>query len=449
MKAIWKAAGTSVALSTFFLVVYGSCNLITSLRPHVGSCFFDWERHIPFVPALIIPYMSIDLFFIAAPFLARSDRERRTLALRIVSAISIAAVCFLLFPLRFGFERPAFDGPLGAIFSGFHALDLPFNECPSLHIALLAILAEIYLRHSKGPVRVFLAVWFLLIAFSPVPTYQHHVVDVLGGGVLAVVCLHLFRDEPLRQPFLPNRRVGLCYAAGAVVCAALGFGWTPWSYVLLWPAGSLALVASGYLFFGPGIFRKEGGRLPWTSVLLLGPMLVGHRLSLWYYARRCRDYDRVTDHFWIGRRLSSAEARRARAEGVGAVVDLTAESSEKGPFRALSYRQFPTLDLTAPTPGQIDEAVAFIRQHAKVGIVYLHCKIGYSRTAVVAGAYLLAEGQAGSVEQALETLRRARPSLIARPEAVTALHAFRARMNGTREQDGGIVCGSETRRSRA
>ena len=60
---------------------------------------------IPFVPVMILPYMSIDLFFVAAPFLARTRYAScRTLALRIAMAILLAAASFLLFhALKFAF----------------------------------------------------------------------------------------------------------------------------------------------------------------------------------------------------------------------------------------------------------------------------------------------------------------------------------------------------------
>jgi protein phosphatase len=56
--------------------------------------------------------------------------------------------------------------------------------------------------------------------------------------------------------------------------------------------------------------------------------------------------------------------------------------------------------------------------------VYLHCKVGYSRSAAVAGAYLLASGQAATAEGAADLLRRARPSVVFRPEALEALRDF-------------------------
>jgi hypothetical protein len=82
-----KALGTSIGLSVLFLIVYGWCNWITAQRHDVGTLYFEWERFIPFVPLMIVPYMSIDLFFVAAPFLCRTDRELHAFSNRIVAAI--------------------------------------------------------------------------------------------------------------------------------------------------------------------------------------------------------------------------------------------------------------------------------------------------------------------------------------------------------------------------
>ena len=97
------ALAVSAGLSVLFLIVYGGCNWITAHRGDVGVFYFEWERAIPFVPFLILPYMSIDLFYIAAPFLCRSERELSIFAKRVVAAILFAGTCFLLFPLRFAF----------------------------------------------------------------------------------------------------------------------------------------------------------------------------------------------------------------------------------------------------------------------------------------------------------------------------------------------------------
>ena len=197
-----KALVFSAGLSILFLIVYGGCNWITSRRADVGTIFFEWERGIPFVPFFILPYMSIDLFFIAAPFLCRRDRELSSLAKRITAAIIVAGICFLLLPLRFAFGRPQTDGWLGAVFDWFRGMDAPHNLLPSLHAALTLILVDVYFRHTRGLVRIATMTWFVLMALSPVLTFQHHVIDIVGGFVLAAFCFWLFREPDF--PSLPD-----------------------------------------------------------------------------------------------------------------------------------------------------------------------------------------------------------------------------------------------------
>ena len=192
-----KAVAVSVGLSILFLLVYGGCNWITARRGNVGSLYFEWERSFPFVPFFILPYMSIDLFFIAAPFLCRTDWELSIFAKRVAAAIIAAGACFLLFPLRFAFPRPHAEGWIGAIFDWFRGMDAPYNLLPSLHAALMLLLIDVYIHNTRGVARIAIVVWFGLIALSPVLTYQHHIVDIVGGFVLAGLCFWLFRAPVL------------------------------------------------------------------------------------------------------------------------------------------------------------------------------------------------------------------------------------------------------------
>ena len=73
-------------------------------------------------------------------------------------------------------------------------MDAPYNLLPSLHAAFTLILLDIYFRHTRGFIRVATMTWFVLIALSPVLTYQHHLIDIVGGFVLAGYCFYLFRE---------------------------------------------------------------------------------------------------------------------------------------------------------------------------------------------------------------------------------------------------------------
>jgi protein-tyrosine phosphatase len=218
-----------------------------------------------------------------------------------------------------------------------------------------------------------------------------------------------------------NVRVGCCYAAGAAALLASAPAARPAGALLLWPALALAVVAAGYFGLGPGVYRKARGRLPPGTRLVLAPVLLGQYLSVLYYRRRGNAWDEVAPGLLVGGVLSAAEADEVVRRGVTAVLDLTAEFSESAALLARRYRNLPVLDLTAPTPDQMREAAEFIAEESARGVVYVHCKLGYSRSAAAACAYLLATGQAPCAEEAVARLRRARPSVIVRGEALRAL----------------------------
>lgn len=214
------------------------------------------------------------------------------------------------------------------------------------------------------------------------------------------------------------------YAALAVALAVVGYVLRPWGLLLVWPAASFATIAAAYLWFGPHVFRKRQGRLHPLNRLGLFPYEFGSWVTFPHYRRTAAPWVEVTPTLILGRRLNQVEAREQIDRGVRGVLDLTAECVAPPAFRALAYRNIPILDLTIPTPEQFADAVDFIRAHAQDGKVYLHCKLGRSRSAAVAAAYLIAEGLAKDGKQAVELVRRARPEIVIGKAAVEALDRY-------------------------
>jgi membrane-associated phospholipid phosphatase len=203
------AAKRSALLSLIFLVVYGACNWIAAHHPDVGMWYFAWERRIPFVPVMIVPYLSVDALFVAAPFLCRDRGELNVFTRRVIVAILAAGACFLAMPLEFSFVRPEVQGWPGVLFDVFSWFDRPFNLFPSLHIALTCILADTYLRNTKSVVRAALAIWFVLVGLSTLFTYQHHVIDIAGGLALAALIFYYVQGERTDQSSVSNRRIAI------------------------------------------------------------------------------------------------------------------------------------------------------------------------------------------------------------------------------------------------
>lgn len=218
-----------------------------------------------------------------------------------------------------------------------------------------------------------------------------------------------------------NPKVGSLYLLASVVLTGAALFIRPFGLVLLWPAASLLIVSGGYFGLGAKVYLKRRGKIHPLARALHGFTLLGHELSRRYYAGQCRPWDRLTPNLWIGRQLDDDEAETLINRGVTSVLDLTAEFSEPSALRRLRYRNLPILDLTAPSADQREAAAEFIDRETRQGIVYVHCKIGYSRTAAIAGGYLLRSGLAATAGEAIGRLRAARPSLVIRPEAEAAI----------------------------
>ena len=404
-------------LGPYFFLVYGFCNWVTSLKPHVGTFFFEWERSLPVVPALIVPYMSMDLFFCVSFFLCATRPELLAHAKRLFFAITASALGFLVFPLRFAFPRPEPDGFFGAIFKVLTSFDLPYNQAPSLHISLLALVWHVHARHTRGLTRRVLDVWFFLIGLSTLLTYQHHFIDLPTGALVAVAAFYLFPERDAAERTAPSRawpKLAAAYLLGAAILTAGAVAFRPWGLLLLWPAVSLTLVGLGYAGLGVDVFRKKDGRLSPSARLLLAPYLAGVRLSLRLQTLGQPPFHEVLPGLRLGRSLGEAEARRASASGVTAVLDLTAELDRPRAFRDLRYLCLPVLDLTPPTSDALTVATRFIRDERAKGTVYLHCALGYGRSAAVAAAYLVSEGLVATPEEAIRRLGAVRPGIALR-----------------------------------
>ncbi|MFK8330033.1 phosphatase PAP2/dual specificity phosphatase family protein [Pseudomonas sp. BJa5] len=402
-------------LAPVFFGTYGFATWVTAQRADVGAVVFGWEAHMPFWPWTIVPYWSIDLLYGLSLLLPRSREALKRHALRLLSAQVIAVSCFLLWPLRFTFERPEIDGLFGWLFAVLAGFDKPFNQAPSLHIALLVILWVCYAQHSRGPWRWLVHGWFSVIGISVLTTYQHHFIDVPTGALAGWLCVWLWPLEgpAMLQQLRPARdrkrwRLACCYALGATLFTLAAFtlkgGWL-W---LIWPAVALLLVALNYALFDAAGFQKGAdGRLSSAALWLLAPYLLSAWINSRLWTRQRPQPDEVVDNVWLGRIPGATELAHAHFT---AVLDLCAEL----PLHTcrIAYRSVPVLDLIAPTTRQCLALAQALENLRHQGPLLVCCALGYSRSATAVAAWLLYSGRAKSVDAAVAIIRRARPGIV-------------------------------------
>jgi len=411
-------------LAPLFFSSYGLANWITGQRDDVGSLVFAWEAQMPLWPWTIVPYWSIDLLYGLSFLLCASRREVDNHALRLLSTQLLCIAGFLLFPLRFTFVRPELEGVFGWMFDVLMGFDKPFNQAPSLHIALLVVLWVCGTRHIQGLWRWLLHGWFTLIGVSVLTTWQHHFIDVPTGALAGWLCVWLWPDEG-RSPLLSARltrqprrlRLAAGYGLGALLCGAPAFAFGGVWLLLLWPALALLLVALNYALFDAAGFQKRAdGRLSPAARWLFAPYLAGAWLNSRLWTRRQPLPNEVCDGVWLGRIPGTSELTASR---FAAVLDLCAELSLNAQGRA--YRSLPMLDLSAPSAEQCLEAARAIEELRHQGPLLVCCALGYSRSATAVAAWLLHSGRAQDVDSAIAMIRAARPSIVLGTEQRKAL----------------------------
>jgi protein-tyrosine phosphatase len=217
------------------------------------------------------------------------------------------------------------------------------------------------------------------------------------------------------------------YATGAVIWVVIAALLGGPGLIFAWPALSLVGVALAYAMGWNWIFGKRRGRLPAWSLVVFGPHLLGQRILWWVQSRGRTPCSQLLPNLWIGRRPSARDCAELKQRGVTATLDLTAELPESPGLRDGGYHNLPVLDLTLPDLPTLRRAVEIIDDASRDGgVVYMHCALGYGRTAIVAAAYLLSTGRAATVEGAVGRVRAARPGSVFPPRVITLLEQFHA-----------------------
>ena len=432
-------------VGALFYTSYGLSNHHAASLAYVPEIAFAWEHGIPFWAWTIVPYWSLNLMYAAAFFLCRDTREQNRYVARLVSAQIIATTCFMLFPLHFGWPKPPTDGLSGWLFDSLVAFDLPYNQAPSLHIALAIIVGAFYwTRFPK--IRLPLLLWQSLIALSVLTTYQHHFIDVPTGALLGWLVLWAIPQHgvsPFRRPFGTQGRlktseasfceaktspatrsreikIAMLYLAGAVLSALPSLFGGAWLW-MLWVSVSLSVVAFAYLTGNAAVFQKQAdGRLSAAATILLLPYLAGVRLNMAYWLRGKAKTVRVRDDVLIG-------SVSGISDDLPAVLDVCAEYPR--PRYRGAYRVLPLLDMVAPSENDLMQAASLLealrRQHGKV---LTCCALGYGRSAAVVLTWLLVYGGCRDLAQATAELKQARPQMVLPPETAKAVEAAAGRL---------------------
>jgi protein tyrosine phosphatase (PTP) superfamily phosphohydrolase (DUF442 family) len=137
-----------------------------------------------------------------------------------------------------------------------------------------------------------------------------------------------------------------------------------------------------------------------------------------------RRVSQITPQLHVGGQYRRRGWPRLAARGITAVINVRVEFDDNDAGIAPPrYLYLPTVDDEPPTQEQLRAGVAFIAEEiAQGGGVYVHCKAGVGRAAVVAAAYLVSTGL--TPDQAWARIREMRPFIHPKPVQVAQVERF-------------------------
>ncbi|WP_227687494.1 phosphatase PAP2 family protein [Psychrobacter fjordensis] len=243
----------ALALSIFYLLynvtTLYSVSLYKLYPSTIHNLAMPFDSAIPFIPAMIVPYSWSLILFVVSFFLVRTSTQLSLLSYRLILATIFACLIFYFYPARFSFSRPIPDDWTQFGYQFLQLVDKPFNQLPSLHVSY-AILLGVSLwdiagsRKSwvSGAYRLLLTGICTLIALSTVLTYQHHLLDMLGGAVLAILVLML--SNRIRNALvIKYLAVG---SIGFLLIAIAGFYLANMSMIVSEVVENLAIIIASY-----------------------------------------------------------------------------------------------------------------------------------------------------------------------------------------------------------
>ena len=242
-----------LALSIFYLL-YNVTTLYSvslyKLHPSsIHNLATPFDSVVPFIPAMIVPYSWSLILFVVSFFLVRTSTQLSLLSYRLILATIFACLIFYFYPACFSFNRLTPNDWTQFGYQFLQLVDKPFNQLPSLHVSY-AILLGVSLWDVTESKKLWVSIAYRLsliticglIIASTVLTYQHHLLDMLGGTVLAVLVLML--SNRIRNALvIKYLAVG---SIGFLLIAIGGFYFANMSMIAFESIETLAIIIAAY-----------------------------------------------------------------------------------------------------------------------------------------------------------------------------------------------------------
>jgi membrane-associated phospholipid phosphatase len=150
------------------------------------------DSSIPFVPVFSIPYLLfLPVFWLLFLYAFIKDKKFIALAVTIIVVHLISYLFFAFYQTEVIRPQIVGAGLLNDLVRFVYGHDAPYNDFPSLHSALAAVMAA-YFIITKSKWTIISALFSFLVVLSTLFIKQHYLADVifglaLGAGISALM----------------------------------------------------------------------------------------------------------------------------------------------------------------------------------------------------------------------------------------------------------------------
>ncbi len=374
-----------------FSTVYNASAWYTSTLSNVSSFVFNIESHIPFLPITIIPYLTSGVFFVSVFFCCNTLGDLKVLSKRILFITVIAGLSYLVYPLKFSLERPEVNNSvLNFLFQFITKVDSPFNEAPSLHIAFAFVFWTVY-KERKSTWKKGIGIWLFLLGVSTLTTYQHHLLDILTGAILAHISFIIFPKYGNKYELRNFHISNYYYSTGWILCLTsllLSEFYSLYWLVLTWFVVVIFLIGLHYEKNNVHFLKDQQGIIKWYKKVFYFPYLAIYWF-FWKFLRTVKKPIAVLPKMYISSRLGKKEIQYFKFDANTFVYDFSAELEEHKWIKDQSpYIAFPLLDIGGISTSKIRNIIIEISEKYHTltndGRIVIHCTMGLSRSTFIA-----------------------------------------------------------------
>jgi hypothetical protein len=187
------------AFAVLFSGCYAAASWLAARHASLPQWDIPFDRFVPFVPSMSLVYLTITPVLMLAPFVFRTRAQLWRFAAVLCIETVIASLFFVLMPQTTGFVRPIVTGWIRFPFGLADAMNLEYNQFPSLHVAFAVTAALAYSRSAGKAVRGLLPLWSVGVVASTWLMWEHNLADITGGIVLAALAMR-FVEPWLQRP---------------------------------------------------------------------------------------------------------------------------------------------------------------------------------------------------------------------------------------------------------